>query len=417
MSRSAESALAHRNFVIYLAGNVFSVHGLWIHRVALGWFAWELTHSEFWVGVIAFSQFFPTVVLSPVFGVVADWFDRRVTAVIINLGVMFTTAALAWLTALERVDIALLAVFGFAHGSFSAAYAPVRLSLVPELVPRRVLPSALGMAAVVFNLAQFVGPGLGGVIIAFYGVAAAFAVNAATYLFFLIALGLIRMSSTPKRRVGRSIGGDLAVGFRYVTSHATIRQIFFLVLITSTLGRGVLELMPAFADLVFGRGSGALATLISATGGGAILAGLWLSRGLETKTLYAAVSVAAVSTGVLMFALGWASVFWLGVCIVTCLGFTSSIAAIGSQSLVQTLVDDELRGRVMGLWIVIGMGGASVGGLAGGALSRVIGLSTTAVAAGMTCALLTLAVSRQLLDRARSRMPSEEAHTSARESV
>ena len=161
-----ESALRHRNYAVYLAGNTLSLHGLWIYRVALGWFAWQLSHSELWVGIVAFTQFAPAVIFGPIFGVLADRFDRKATSILVNSCSVINMLLLGLLTALEFIDIRVLALLSLMQGVLDGAHVPVRLSIVPNLVPKAQLESAIALTSVAFNLSRFVGPALAGPVIA-----------------------------------------------------------------------------------------------------------------------------------------------------------------------------------------------------------------------------------------------------------
>jgi len=172
------SALRNRNFLTYLIGNTISLHGLWVYRVALGWSAWQLTGSEFWVGLVAFAQFAPVMFFGPFFGVLADRFDRRKASFLINALSTGNATILALFAAFGNLDIVVLASLAFIQGVLDGAHMPVRMSLVANLVPPAQLQSAIASTSISFNLSRFFGPAIAGVIIAVFGVAAAFASNA-----------------------------------------------------------------------------------------------------------------------------------------------------------------------------------------------------------------------------------------------
>lgn len=386
------SALRNRNYLLFLAGNTVSLHGLWVYRVALGWHAWELTQSELWVGVVAFTQFFPILLFAPLFGVLADRVDRKRSAIAINAASTLIMSVLAVLTARGAVDIYLLSAFSLAQGIAEGAHTPVRLALVPNLVPQWQLQSAMATNSIAFNVSRFIGPALAGVLIALYGAAAAFAFNALSYLPVLAALFVIQV--TPFRRGENArgrVGADIAAGIRYAAAHQPVRSLMALVAMASLFGRGPLELLPAFAESMFGRGSTGLATLTSAAGAGAVLAGLVLSRGLVEPRIRRIVLGTGV-VGVLVAALGLAPTFWSGVAAVTALGFMLTYCGVGAQILLQSLIEDELRGRVSSLWGMLAFGGTALGGLVAGAAADRWSLSAAALAAGTACLLVTLGV-------------------------
>ncbi|MDX1499946.1 MAG: MFS transporter, partial [Woeseiaceae bacterium] len=266
-----KAAISNRNYLTYLVGNTISLHGLWIYRVALGWFAWEISGSEFWVGVVAFTQFAPAVVFGPVFGVLADRFDRRAVSLLINSMSILNMLLLGALTLAGNVDIAILALFSLMQGTLDGAHMPVRMSIVPNLVTRDQLESAIATTSISFNVSRFVGPALAGFVIAHYGVAVAFIVNGVSYLTLIAALLVVRLTpgaerSMPRRRVWH----EMAEGVAYAWRHPRIRALLIIVAVASVFGRGALEMLPAFADAVYRGGSAALATLTSAIGAGAV---------------------------------------------------------------------------------------------------------------------------------------------------
>lgn len=389
------SALRNRNYLIYFVGNTVSLHGLWIYRVALGWFAWELTESEFWVGAVAFTQFFPVVLFGPVFGVMADRFDRRAASLLINTMSSLNMLLLGLLTALGAVDIYVLCILSFMQGILDGAHMPVRMSLVPNLVPRAQLESAIATSSISFNLSRFFGPALAGIIIALFGVGTAFAVNGVSYLAILSALLLVRLEPAARKEPRHGdVGSALADGIRYAWQHRPIRFLLAIIGVSSVFGRGTLEMLPAFADAVFGRGSGALAILTSAVGVGAIVAGILLSRGtrwLEFRTVAAGVALA----GAMIVTFATIDGFWLGVSIAASLGFLLSLCGVGSQILLQSMLDDEIRGRVSSLWGMVAFGGTAVGGLIIGSVSTQFGLEPTTTAAGVCCGTLALLLGRR----------------------
>jgi len=384
------SALSSRNFLIYLIGSTISLHGLWIYRVALGWFAWQLSGSEFWVGVIAFTQFAPAVFLGPVFGVLADRFDRRRASIVINSLSTVNMLLLGAFAAFDQVDIFVLAILSLMQGALDGAHTPVRMTIVPNLVDRIQLQSAIASTSISFNVSRFVGPAIAGLIIATFGVGAAFVVNGISYLAIVAAVSVVRLKSVGSRSKKPSdVWSELMDGVRYVLDHHTIRGLLIIMAVASILGRGALEMLPAFADAVFQRGSTGLAILTSALGVGAVATGLVLTR--STKWLNGNVIRASViAAGVLIALFGANSTFWLAVLMVTVLGVIMSLGGVGSQILIQGLVDEDVRGRVSSLWGMIAFGGTALGSLVVGSSSAAFGLQGTVVITGLLCGAAAL---------------------------
>ena len=379
------SAISNRNYLIYLIGNTISLHGLWIYRVALGWYAWQISNSEFWVGVVAFAQFAPAVVFGPLFGVLADRFDRRAASLLINSMSILNMLLMGLLAQLGQIDITVLAMLSLMQGTLDGAHMPVRMSVVPNLVDKSQLQSAIAITSISFNVSRFVGPALAGVVIAGSGVAAAFVLNGVSYLSLIAAMIIVRLNpATERPHRPRHVWHEMGEGVRYVLSHPRIRALLVIIAVASLFGRGVLEMMPAFADEVYQRGSAALAILTSAIGAGAIVSGLVLSRGagwLDAQVIRWAV----IAGGLLIALLGLLDQFWVAVGVVVLLGIILSLCGIGSQILIQTLVEDEVRGRVSSLWGTITFGGTALGSLLVGTAASVWGLQNVVVAAGIAC--------------------------------
>lgn len=387
---SNSSALSSRNFLIYLIGSTVSLHGLWVYRVALGWFAWQLTGSEFWVGIISFTQFAPAVLFGPVFGVLADRVDRRVASIVINSGSSLNMLALGTLATLGLVDIAVLTALSLIQGALDGAHTPVRMTLVPNLVSKEQLQSAIASTSISFNVSRLVGPAIAGVVIATLGVSAAFTINGISYLAIVAAVFFVRLRplASRKKKPG-DVWSELLDGVRYVRDHKTIRGLLIMIAVGSVFGRGALEMLPAFADAILQRGSAGLAILTSVMGFGAVVTGLILAR--TTHWLHiGVVRISVVASGILIAGFGANSTFWVAVPLVTVLGVCLSLGGVGSQILLQSLVDEEVRGRVSSLWGMIAFGGVAVGGLVVGTASAAFGLQNTVIVGGLLCSVAAL---------------------------
>jgi len=393
VSAPLTSALASRNYRIYLYGNVFSVLGIWIQRLAIGWHAWQLSESTFVVGLIAAAQFLPLLILSPFFGVLADRIRRRTGAIVAHLVLAAIAAMLAAFTFTDSVTINILFVLALLHGVANSAYSPIRMSLVPDLVASEQFPSAVAISSVTFNLSRFLGPVLAGAIVAAYGLAYAYLVNAVTYLPIIVSLLLLRVDHS--RRETLSSGTyfeQLMEGLRYTRDHQGIRQVILLVGVSNFFGRGFLELMPAYAVLVFDGGSRVLAGLMSAAGLGAIFSSILFSTGMFRFRLHSSVIVGAIGVGVSLMLFSFVRDLEAGLLSVLLIGFFSTTVAIASQSEVQIHVADRLRGRVLSLWTILAFGGPAIGSLVGGAISAKFGASETSLIFAGACLLLVLIV-------------------------
>ncbi len=390
----SQSALRNRDYLVYLTGATVSLHGVWIYRVALGWFAWELSASELWVGIVAFTQFAPAVLFGPVAGVLADRFDRRAVSVVLNSLSVVNMLILGALTSLGYIDIGLLALLSLMQGTLDGAHAPVRMSIVPNLVRADQLHSAIALTSISFNLSRFIGPALAGLVIALAGVGAAFVINGVSYLGMVVAMLVIRTNPSPDATEDRKHPWlELMEGLRYARSHEAIRSLLILAALGSVFGRGALEMLPVFADTVFRGGASALAMLTSAGGGGAVVAGIVLSRGTRWLSIRV-VNAGLIVGGLLVVLLSVIDRFELAIAVVALLGVTLALCGVGSQIILQTRVDDQVRGRVSSFWGMIVFGGTSLGSLAVGAAASIWSLQTAVMVTGAVLAVTAILVAR-----------------------
>lgn len=383
MSEQAEepqtgSALSSKNFRTYLYGSIFSLVGIWIQRLAIGWHAWQLSESAFVVGLVAASQFLPVLLFTPLFGVIVDRIHARSGSLLMNALMMVVAVLLGVVTFSGSMTVNILVVLAVIHGIVVSAYAPTRLALLPELVPRKQFPSAAALISTAFNLSRFVGPMLAGAVVAFWGLGWAYIINAATYLPVLMSLGALTIDPARKARSAKApYTQQLREGIMYTREHKVIRQTIVLSAIVAFCGRGILELMPAFAAIVFSGGSGTLAALMSSAGVGAIVASLILNLTRIQGRLRGMILLGAVVAGLAVGLFAFIPNLYFGMTLVAVLGFSTTLVGVGSQILVQMRVDDRLRGRVMSLWTLVSMGGPALGSLVGGALVREFGGTIT----------------------------------------
>ena len=386
-------ALAHRDFRLFSGGNVVSNIGTWVQRMSVGWLAWELTHSGTWLGIIAFADMFPTVLLAPITGAMADRVERLRALRAVQALNLVQAAVLAGFTLTGAITIEILLVLTVLGGSVLAFGQPLRLAIVPSLVARRDLAAAIGINALVFNGARVVGPMIAALLILRYGVGWAFVFNAASFVLFLAVLARIRLEHRERRAVARRIRdmpGEIAEGYAYAARHKGIGPMLAILTIVAICGRPFLELLPGFADAVFGRGAEGLAWLTSAAGLGAMLGGLWLAqRGAVAGLTETTVSAIAL-LGAMLIGFGATDIFWLALACAAAAGFALIVVGVGEQTLLQNAVDPGLRGRVMSLYGMINRGAPALGALIMGTLSSWIGLQWPVIGGAAVCLLVWL---------------------------
>jgi MFS family permease len=385
--RRARRALAARNYRIYAAGNAVSLIGTWVQRIAVGWLAWRLTRSGAWLGLVAFADLFPTVLLSPLAGAIADRYDRLAVIRLTQVTAMAQAVLLALLIAFGWITIELLFALTALLGASNAINQPARLAMIPSLVERADLPAAVAINSLIFNVARFIGPAVAGALIAVGSVELTFAANAATYGAFLAALWRIDLREDPRSLAAgsRRMLGAVADGYLYAVRHEGIGAMLLMMAVTSLCTRGFVELLPGFADAVFGRGADGLAILTASVGLGAVVGGLWMAHRADLAGLTRLVVSGVLLTSAALVAFTATSSFALALPCLFAAGFGMIVMGVAAQTLVQATVDAAMRGRIMALYGMIFRGGPALGALAMGTASDSTGLRAPVAAGAVLC--------------------------------
>jgi predicted MFS family arabinose efflux permease len=297
------------------------------------------------------------------------------------------------------MTIELLIGLTLALGIANAVNQPARLALIPSLVEKGALQSAVAINAITFNLARFIGPALAGPIIAGPGTAAAFALNAATFVAFLVALGRIDPARGRPEPSGapRSLVGATLDGYRYAVRHRMIGNALLLIGASCVGSRAVVELLPGFADAVFGRGAAAFAWLTAMIGLGAIAGGLWMLEQRTPQHTAQRVVLFVLVTALAMLGLAATRQYWIALPCLFVAGFGMVVTGVGVQTLVQIAVEPGMRGRVMAIYGMIIRGGPALGAVAMGAASEAVGLRAPVAAGALLCVLVFLWARRRPL--------------------
>lgn len=392
-SRSRRSAFSEPVFRPYFLAACFATLGTWIVRFMIGWSAWHLTESAFWVGAVSALLLVPTFVLSPLFGVLSDRVDTRngiVTTAACNslIAIAITALSLA-----NRLHIEPLLLFALAFGSVTAAHQPMRLALMPRILPRDLLPSGIGYSAIVFNTARILGPALAAALLTVTSPLWVFALS--TLLFVTTAVLLLRLPHAPAvpRTQPASVLSDMGAGFRFIAATPMIRLILAMMLVNGLLGRSVTELLPAISGQLAGGTPSALATLTSCAGAGSILGGWVTSRqGGDTARIstlvYIALGLGALVLLPVIALHGLAAL----VPVILLSSLFMTVIGTGSQALVQLTVADAYRGRVLSIWSMVSLGAPSIGAFTMGAVAERLGFGWTLLCFALLALMLTWAL-------------------------
>jgi MFS family permease len=389
-------AFSHRNYRIYTSGNAVSLVGSWLQRVAVGWLAWTLTHSGTWLGLVSLADFLPVMFVSPLAGVLADRHDRVRTIRITQLIGCTQATLLAILVAGHWITMPLLFTLVLLLGIANGIAQPSRLALIPTLVDRPVLPSAVAINSIVFNLARFIGPAIAGILIAKVSIAAAFAANAVSYIAFQISLASMRDVPTLPAGGRQSAWRASFDAYLYASRHPGIGPMLLLFIVTTIGTRGFVELFPGFADRVFARGPEGLAMLTSTVGFGAIFGGAWMLMRPALTGLTTLVMSATLTMSLAVLAFTASDRFYLALPCVFLAGSAMTITGTGAQTLIQSAVDARMRGRIMALYGMIFRAGPALGAVLMGSLSERLGLRLPlAIGALVSCGVWIMARFRQ----------------------
>ena len=379
-------AFTNRNYSLYVAGNLMSTSGNWIQRVAMAWLTWELTHSGAWLGIIAFADMFPTYAIGLFAGVLTDRTDALRLLRVTQMFAIAQAVSLAAVTISGFVTIEWLLFFALFRGIVVAFNRPPRMTLVYNIVGQEALSSAIAINSMGFNVTRFIGPVLGGAITAWYGPAWAFFVNGLSYGAFVVILFAIDITPTETRtRVRASIGTEAWEGVRYAFNHAGIALALVILLLTSLFVRPFTELLPGIASAVFDRGVNGYSTLLAFHGVGAMGAGFWMAQrgGARGFTNVITVSLLLISVSLIIFTT--VAGFWLALPLMTVAGWAIVVQGVSTQTLVQTAVATEFRGRVMACYGIVARGGPALGALVMGGLSEFLGLSAPVTGGAVLC--------------------------------
>ncbi|MCI0710651.1 MAG: MFS transporter [Chloroflexi bacterium] len=383
------AAFQYSNFRRYFTGQLISFAGLWMHRVALGWFVYQLTGSEVWLGIIAFVSGFPSLLFSTYAGVLADRYSRR-TIMMVSYAIEAVFAiTLGLLTLAGVISIGIIAIFALASGITTAFSEPTRQAFIRDIVDLQNLNSGIAVNAIMGTSAAMIGPGIAGVLLVAVGPGWCFVLNGLSFLAIIFSLWSISIVAPPRSHMRPSSWQDLRTGLHYIRHHNAILPLYLLAVATSILGINMLvPLFPAFAADVLDSPTVAYTFLNVALGFGSIVGSLfnvWIGahfgRG-KSVLLTAAVLPAAALIFSRIGAIP-ASTTMMGL-----LGFGYATFFITTNILIQTQVPDELRGRVISLWALLRFGLAPVAALGIGFLAQFLGLINTIMILSVLAALI-----------------------------
>lgn len=381
-------ALRHRNFRLFFLGQSVSLVGTWMQQVALIWLVYRLSDSAFLLGLVGFCSQIPSFCLAPVAGVYTDRWNLRRTILVTQILAMCQAALLAALTLTGTVAVWHVLACSVCLGFVTAFDIPARQAFLIQMVEGRAnLPSAIGLNSAMFNGARLVGPAVAGFLIALMGEGICFLLNASSYVAVLASLLAMRLPPQAAARPRRRVLQELSEGFRYAFGFPPIREILLLLAVVNMAAMPLMVLMPIFAASVLGGGSDTLGLLTAAMGLGALLGALRVAHRKSVLGLGRQIAWSGGLFGLSLIAFSLSQLLWLSLLLLVVAGFVLMLETASSNTILQTIVDDDKRGRLMSFYAMAFLGAAPLGSLAAGSLAAHLGVARAVQIAGMMCIL------------------------------
>ncbi len=387
-SSHAWRALRHRNFRLFFGGQTISLVGTWMTRIATSWLVYRLTGSALLLGTVSFAGQIPTFLFAPFAGVWIDRADRRKVLVWTQTLSMVQSLALAALTLSHTITIPLLLAFSVMQGIINAFDMPGRQSFMVQMVDdKRDLGNAIAINSSMVNVARLIGPSLAGMLIAVSNEGWCFLIDGISYLAVIASLLMMRVNVPQVERRVTSMLTELKAGWTYVSEFVPVRTILMLFAVVSLMGMPFVVLMPIFAARVLHGGPHTLGFLMGAMGVGALVSALSLAARKSVRGLIRMIPIAAAVFGLGLIGFGLSRVFWLSMIMVFVAGMGMMQGMAGSNTVIQTIVSEDKRGRVMSYYTMAFMGMAPFGSLLAGTMANAIGAPWTVIVNGTVVVL------------------------------
>ena len=382
-------SLHHREFRLYFSAQAISVIGTWMQNVAQAWLVYRLTGSSLMLGVTSFAGLAPILLGGLYGGVLADRISRHRLSVLSHRVAMLQAFALGLLTLFDLVEVWQVILFAVILGTTHALGMPARHAFISEIVPKQDLTNAIALHSTAFNAARFIGPALAGWIVYIANEGIVFILNGFSYLFFLLVLRQITPRLPSNETSGESVKYWIKQGAVYAWQHKNIRAALLMVAMAGLVGTPYAVLMPVIADQVFHGGPGTLGMLLGAAGFGSLLGALALALRNSAQGLDTVIGFTGLLAGIALVVFSAVQTLWMAMLILALVGLSLTMLVASSNILIQVIVPDDLRGRVISLFSVAFIGASPIGNLLAGVLAESIAATTTVLVYGAICALLS----------------------------
>ena len=384
-------AFRSRNYRLFFWGQSISLIGTWMTRLATSWLVYRLTDSAFLLGAVGFLGQIPTLFLSPLAGVWVDRWDRHRALLITQVLAMVQSLALAALTLTHTINMPWILFLTFLQGVINTFETPVRQSFVVQMIENRSdLSNAIALNSSIVNAGRLVGPAIAGLVIAWVGEGYCFLIDGISYIAVLYSLSAMKNLLPSLRTPPRHIGQELLEGWRYIVSSAAIRWILLMLGLVSLIGMPFTVLLPIVADKVLGGGPHTLGFLTAGTGVGALTCAVTLAMRRSVVGLGKWLGIAAAILGVSLILFGLSHSFWWSMVLMFGAGYGMMQQIVTSNTILQTIVDDDKRGRVMSFYSMSVFGFLPIGSLFAGMLASWMGAPNTLILGGALCLLASV---------------------------
>ncbi len=390
-------ALNHRNYRLFFGGQSISLVGTWMQQIAINWLVYRLTHSALLLGVVGFSGRIPTFLFAPFAGVLVDRWNRHRLLVATQILSMIQASILALLVLTDRIAVWHIILLSLFLGFVNAFDVPVRQAFVVDMIERREdLGNAIALNSSMVNGARLVGPSIAGMLIATLGEGICFLLNGLSFIAVIGSLLAMEIRSEKRNIQGSQVWQGLKEGFSYAFGFAPIRSILLLLALVSFMGMPYTVLMPVFAGKILHGGPQALGFLLGATGVGALAGAIYLASRKSVLGLGRIIVIASSIFGIGLIAFSLSRLFLISLFLMVLIGSGMMVQMTSSNTVLQTLVEEDKRGRVMSFYTMAFMGMVPFGSLLAGSLASIIGAPNTVMIGGIASVLGSVMFARKL---------------------
>jgi MFS family permease len=389
-------AMGHRNYRLYFYGQSVSLVGTWMQQMAISWLMYRITNSPFMLGLVGFLGQIPTLIFTPFAGVFADKYNRHRILMVTQAFEMIQAFILAALIMSGTVSVGSIIALTVFLGVVVAFDAPARHAFVADMVYNKEdMSNAIALNSLTFNAARLIGPAIAGILVAMIGEGMCFLINGVSYLAVIFALLSMKMPPRAVKKEHKPIMREFKEGLSYTLGHPVIRSVMMLTALISLVGMSYVVLMPVFARDILGGDASTLGFLMGASGLGALLGALYLASRKSVKGLKKVVLYTTNLFGLSLIAFSFSRTLWLSMAILVFTGFSMIAQMASNNTVLQTIVQDNMRGRVMSIFMAAFMGMVPFGCLLAGSLAAWVGAKATLLIFGILCILGSIPMSRK----------------------